>query len=326
MPTATAIPLSQRWATQPFTRAYRTRRWRWPAGYAEAASWQRTSFANAQGVRLAGLFRPAAGRPRGIVVCAHPLRRDAKGFFLRTSHAAMLRQSGYHVLLFDFNGFGESARGGCLYPLDVVAAGHHAARLAPGLPVGVLGVSFGAAWAACALADPCHNFDAAVLENPFTTLPAYFARHPVHHRILRALCRWMPREAAALSPAERLRAACRIRSLLLIYGENDLITPPAAGSQLLQSLPEKQRSGGALWIVPGAGHNEAVCIAPRAYRRRVADVFGSALVRRGSVGETVANEQIWALGGATATALPSRTTKRATLSNTRWSAAPTAIL
>lgn len=94
MRASAAVPALQRWATRPFTRVYRVRAWRWPEGYAATPRWQRTAFANAQGVRLAGLFRRTEGPPRGVVVCAHPLRRDAKGFFLRFGHAEALCQSG----------------------------------------------------------------------------------------------------------------------------------------------------------------------------------------------------------------------------------------
>ncbi len=232
---------------------------------------------------MAGLFRKTDRAPRGVIVCAHPLRRDAKGFFLRYGHAEALLRSGYHVLLFDFNGFGESGGGGCLYPLDVIAAGHHAAQLAPGLPVGALGASFGAAWVACALADARHHFDAAVLENPFTTLSAYFGCVPWQARTLRALSRWMPREAVALCPVERLCAARRVRSLLFVYGERDAITPVTAGLQLMRSCAHNRRRRSAadvsqplgfeLWMVPGAGHNEVIRTAPQAYRARMEAAF-----------------------------------------------------
>ena len=44
-------------------------------------------------------------------MCAHPMGVEAKGYYLKHGHGMALRQGGFNVLLFDFNGFGESGNG-----------------------------------------------------------------------------------------------------------------------------------------------------------------------------------------------------------------------
>jgi hypothetical protein len=82
-------------------------RWHWPPGV-DLAQWDRISFESGSGAKLAGLYASATIESKGVVVCAHPLRRDAKGYFMSTGRAKMLRRNGYDVLLFDFNGFSSS--------------------------------------------------------------------------------------------------------------------------------------------------------------------------------------------------------------------------
>src|SRR5688572_26397595 len=80
--------------------------WRWPADVS-TAGWERFAIASPSGSRLATLMKQAP-EGRGVVVCAHPMGLAAKGFWLRQGHADALLAAGYHVLAFDFNGFGES--------------------------------------------------------------------------------------------------------------------------------------------------------------------------------------------------------------------------
>ena len=107
--------------------------------------------------------------------------KAAKGFWLRYGHAALFRQSGFNVLVFDANGFGESAASSFDYPSDVLAAGLWAQARTQALPVGLVGASFGAAWGLCAMARAESPFRAAVLEAAFPTLPEFWRHYPFPH-------------------------------------------------------------------------------------------------------------------------------------------------
>ncbi len=241
--------------------------WRWPQ-QVDRTGWVPIQFDNGRGTRLAGLYGPATSEAKGNVVCAHPMGTDAKGFFLKQGHADMLRSHGYNVLLFDFNGFGESENGDFLYPLDVIAAGRELRARAPGLPLGVIGLSFGAAWLLCALAEEGHGFQAAVAESAFTTLEEFWRRYPVAYAVLMVTSKLMPRLAVRLRPVVRIGAVSGVNSLLLIHGDRDQVTPPEMGERFAAAcaLPPERRS---LWIAPGGEHTKSRAAGPEAYDERV---------------------------------------------------------
>jgi uncharacterized protein len=99
--------------------------------------------------RLEGTLRIPDARPGAIVVVAHPL--PTHGGSMRNPLMAFLARSaaerGWYALRFNFRGVGESAgtwSGGREEPEDLADAAAHARALAPGLPLAVVGFSFGA--------------------------------------------------------------------------------------------------------------------------------------------------------------------------------------
>jgi pimeloyl-ACP methyl ester carboxylesterase len=262
---------------KPFFSRYQ-KPWDWPPeAEAERGRWRRVELDNGRGGKLVGLYGEAEPGPaRGTAVCAHPMGVEAKGFYLKHGHAQMLRSGGYNVLLFDFNGFGESPDADMLYPDDVLAAVRGARELAPGLPVVALGSSFGSAWLACALGREGHGLSAAVLECPFTTLDEYWIRYKVAYGVLKVCSVLMPKLLAQLRPIELIRKLHGVNKVLFIYGTLDKVTPVSMGERFVKAcpLPPEQSS---LWVVPEAKHTRALGAAPQAYRERVLGLLDSAL-------------------------------------------------
>ena len=99
--------------------------------------------------RLEGTLRVPDTKPRSIVVIAHPL--PTHGGEMRNPLVAAIARAcaerGRYALRFNFRGVGKSAgtwSGGRDEADDVGAAVTHARGLAPGLPLGLVGYSFGA--------------------------------------------------------------------------------------------------------------------------------------------------------------------------------------
>src|SRR6266567_6054538 len=99
--------------------------------------------------RLEGTLRVPDGEPRAIVVSAHPL--PTHGGEMRNPLVAGIARAcaerGWYALRFNFRGVGASAgewTGGRHETDDVEAAVDYARTLAPGLPLGLVGYSFGA--------------------------------------------------------------------------------------------------------------------------------------------------------------------------------------
>jgi alpha/beta superfamily hydrolase len=99
--------------------------------------------------RLEGTLRIPDTAPTAIVVLAHPL--PTHGGSMRNPLIAFLARSvaeeGWYALRFNFRGVGASEgvwSGGAQEHRDLADAVAHARRVAPGLPLAVVGFSFGA--------------------------------------------------------------------------------------------------------------------------------------------------------------------------------------
>lgn len=99
--------------------------------------------------RLEGTLRVPDRTPTAILVIAHPL--PTHGGSMRNPLIALLARAaadrGWYALRFNFRGVGESAgtwSGGREEHADLADAVEHARGIAPGLPLGVVGFSFGA--------------------------------------------------------------------------------------------------------------------------------------------------------------------------------------
>jgi alpha/beta superfamily hydrolase len=99
--------------------------------------------------RLEGTLRIPEAEPRAIVVIAHPL--PTHGGEMRNPLVAGIARAcaerGWHALRFNFRGVGASSgtwAGGSEEAEDVGAALAHARGIAPALPLGLVGYSFGA--------------------------------------------------------------------------------------------------------------------------------------------------------------------------------------
>lgn len=221
--------------------------WRWPPGV-DPAGWERCTFRGAEGNTLVGLFGAAEGPPdeppRAVVVAVHPVRPDAKGYFLRSGVAAMLRAARCAVLLPDLNGFGESAFASFDYPVDVKAAVAEARRRAPGAPVILLGACFGASAALPLLTHGPHAVDAVVVEGAPSSWDGYFAGVPSARSWKQRWIGWRgrfvlrfgtlvhPRLRVLLHPLSHLRHATGLRGVLFLYGEGDPLIPAHVGEAL----------------------------------------------------------------------------------------------
>ncbi|HEV8654650.1 MAG TPA: alpha/beta family hydrolase [Candidatus Limnocylindria bacterium] len=99
--------------------------------------------------RLEGTLRVPDAEPRAIVVIAHPL--PTHGGEMRNPLVAGIARAcaerDWYALRFNFRSVGASAgtwTGGQQEPDDIAAAVSHARGLAPTLPLGLVGYSFGA--------------------------------------------------------------------------------------------------------------------------------------------------------------------------------------
>lgn len=253
------------------------KKWRWPADVPQD-EWERVDFKSHNGARLSALFGAAEGsRQRLAVVLAHPMGVAAKGFWLKHGHAALLRRNGFDVLAFDFNGFGESESADFDYPGDAVAAGQYLRKRVGHDAIAIVGSSFGAGYALCAMERDGHPYRAAVLEAAFPSLPYYWRQYRIPSLLLRGSQLVHPRFERRLRP---IRAAAEVKSrpsVLLIHGDADQVSPVSVGTQLRDAMTG--RADVELWIAPGAQHTHAFAAHKEQYETRVTEFLRRSLQR-----------------------------------------------
>jgi pimeloyl-ACP methyl ester carboxylesterase len=197
-----------------------------------------------------------------------------------------LAKAGFHVLLFDFRGRGESGRAktsmGAVEAIDASAAIDCAAARIPDARIGLIGFSMGATVAVLAAAgDP--RIGAVVLDSPYAS-PA---------RVIRArLKRFFPITRALLVPilarmwalllfgqdiggidAPSCARRIAVSGALVIVSGKDSFIPPAQQREVFEALPLPKE----LWEEPEADHCGAYFRDRKAYVERIIDFFGKNL-------------------------------------------------
>ena len=221
----------------------------------------------------------------GSVVLMHYIRANRLAMLGR---AEFLWRAGYSVLLFDFQAHGESPGEhisfGFLESKDARAAVRYMRRQLPDEPVGVIGVSLGAA--AALLGEEPVGADALVLEAVHPTI-----EEAVTNRIrtrLGPLAKLLaPALLGQLQPLlgfsrSQRRARERIHSVgapvLIIAGTDDQHTRFSGSRRLFERAPHPKD----FWAVEGASHVDFHKYAPDVYEQRILSFFADYLKKEAS--------------------------------------------
>jgi pimeloyl-ACP methyl ester carboxylesterase len=246
--------------------------WKWPIN-ALRSDWDSFEVIGPRETKLSALFGHSRGKPRGLLVFVHPLTKSAKGFWLTHGHAEFYRRIGFHVVLFDFNGFGESDSRGFNFSGDLIAVGHHMKAIYPRLDIGLIGASFGAGWAVYALARRNHPFSAAILEGAFAHIPEKLQKN-TSFRILRGIT-WpiwplVERNHFPVGYAKRMK---HFPSILLLHAETDRLIPVHHSRRLADAMAN--RANVKVHHVDNANHNMIFVDRPEEYASRVLPFLNS---------------------------------------------------
>ena len=228
-------------------------------------------FPSASGALIHGWF--VAGKPgRGAVILLHGVHADRRAMLARTE---FLSRAGYAVLLFDFQGHGESLGTnitfGFLESRDATASVDFVHQKSPGEKIAVIGVSLGAASAL--LAEPPLPVNALVLESSFPTI-----YHATEDRMMERFgflgrlatplltCQLKPRLGIGLDDLKPIAHAGEISTpKFFIAGTTDKLTTIEESKQLFTAAAEPKQC----WWLDGAAHVDMQAFARAEYERRV---------------------------------------------------------
>lgn len=226
-------------------------KWLNPLTTEQQKDWEPLQTRSKSGGTIYGLFAKAlTEKIKATIVLGHPMGKEAKGYFLKNGYTDLLRKNGYNVLVFDINGFGESTHGSFSYFEDIVAIGIKASALTPHIPIGYHGISLGGQWAIMSFADETHKYDFAIIESAATSLAGFWIKIPTAYKFLKVLNFFVPKYKKKINMQERIKEAKWLKSLLLIYSNNDDWTPITMGEIFKANSPVPTE----LWTVENANH------------------------------------------------------------------------
>ncbi len=237
------------------------------------------NFPSKSGSTISG-WLVAGATNRGVVILQHGVRGDKSSLVER---ARFLSQAGYAVLLFDFQAHGESPGNvitfGFLESKDSQAAVEFVKNKFPGKPVGVIGISLGAA--AAALADPPLEVKALVLEMMYSTVETA-TKDRIEIR-LGPLGRYL---SPLLTTQIPFRAGCAVESLnplgavakitvpkLFLAGTLDRETKFTEAKAIFENAAEPKN----FIVFEGARHQDLHRFSPDFYQKTILDFLDTHL-------------------------------------------------
>jgi len=256
------------------------------------------TFPSLEGRSLRGMFidRPPGAPDRGTIIFCHEFASDMTS---AGRYASALVEAGYTVFTFDFRGHGKSFTPAHFEPRywpsnyevhDILAAVAFvkSRRGVDSAGIGILGISRGASAAVMAAALNA-DIRCLVVDSVFSTdrridglvkrWVQIFARVNLAradrsmtvHRLFRALTMFYVELKCRCRFPSTQRALMKLDAvpILFIHGERDAYVPPEQ-TQVLHNLKPGPK---AIWICPGAKHNQAVAADPQTYHRSVTEFF-----------------------------------------------------
>lgn len=204
----------------------------------------------------------------GIVILCHPFLKYGLHYYLRNGLAQALVGRGFHVLGFNFKGFGLSHFKGAKFSDDVGGAVDWVKLRSPELPVFLLGSSFGGFHAAHALAKGLDGMVSAAVFDSVPPQVSNFFKSGVAGVAMRFLSRSRWREESGTENLHDAWPLIKTTPTLLIYGALDRYM----GAEDFHRL--KAQSHLKLKIYAHSDHLEVYKHMPDEFVELVANFFG----------------------------------------------------
>lgn len=230
-------------------------------------------------IKAVGSRQYEVGSKKPVIIICHGLGANKSDF---TGLASKLSAAGYHTLLFDFRGHGESegknSSLGLFEQMDLKSAVEYVKSRtdADKDKIGVYGFSLGAA-VAILTASELKDIKAVISDSSFTSLwvqgerllkSSFLPKIPFLYAatwIYQVMFRTDIEKVAPLNFAGKLSPT----PLFIIGGEGDAQMPASDAEELFK----KGREPKFLWIIKGAAHGGTLSSAGGEYEKRIIEFF-----------------------------------------------------
>ena len=228
------------------------------------------------GLKLAAWYIPGT-KPEAVILI-HGINTN-RAVMLPT--AALLAEAGYHLLLIDLRGHGESEGNLISYGYreawDVQTGVEYLATLPNVEQIGVIGSSLGgAAVARAAVNEP--RLSAVVIQISYSSLPdavedafddlSIFPKWPFAPLVIALAERRVGIDISEIASARDL-ATLSPRPVLIIHTTDDHLFPLHHGQKMYEAAHEPKE----LWIIENLGHDDPAISHESEYRVRVVSFF-----------------------------------------------------
>ncbi|HMR86766.1 MAG TPA: hypothetical protein PKD51_01365 [Saprospiraceae bacterium] len=205
--------------------------------------------------------------PKGVVFLSHPYLADAKQFFLRNGHAQMYLEGGFHVTIFDYNGFGESKFSDFNYAEDFNIVVKYFRNIFPDTLFYGHGISFGASNLINYTNDSSHQLNKIIIENCLDSNLTYYKKRNIKlYYLMRALMKVFPFANKNHDYSKGVQSIKNVSDALFLYNTEDTLTTIEMGEKLQKNciVPSQM-------VIFGGKHLEAFVTEPERYKLTVAN-------------------------------------------------------
>lgn len=199
-----------------------------------------TQFVENQGRGIQILYKHLPHATKTVIL-AHPYLGDARQFFQKRGYTDMYLEMGCNVVLFDFNGFGESPFLDFSYDKDLAMIATFCKDKFSNTNLIGHGISFGGSHTVTYGTYDNHKMDKFIIENILdSNLSYYRKRSKSLYNLMRVLMKFSSRINAN---HDYIKAASKMHhhGALFIYNDEDDLTTVAMGKKLIEQCPEPKK-------------------------------------------------------------------------------------
>lgn len=191
--------------------------------------------------RSINVLYKAVDGAKHTVILAHPYVADAHQFYQYRGYDTLYLDMGCNVILFDFNGFGESPFYDFSYDKDWNVAAAFAVETFPVTKIVGHGISFGGSHTISYATHNDYLVDKFIIENTLDSNLSYYKKRNIRlYKLMRALMKVSSRINAN---HDYIKSASLMKhnGTLFIYNDEDDLTTLYMGKQLMDNCPAPKR-------------------------------------------------------------------------------------